>query len=206
MIQKAIDLSNVESQPFFSTVLLMSSHAPFDIPITNEFSARSDIWEYMASVRYSDYALSLYFNAIKSQLWFTNTVFILTSDHGSTHSGYAGMDDHKRFRIPLIIYDPGQNLKKLPDSISSPCNHYDIPYTMAKNLGFSTDKYIFGRNMFCIDENRFAYWNTDNSAACFAMNSNEISGANQKNTRTTLFTDMVKRWFNTLQNKGKFNF
>ncbi len=199
MIQKAIDLSNVEPQPFFSTILMMSSHAPFDIPIPNEFSVRSDIpGKYKASVRYSDHALGLYFNAIKSQPWFANTVFILTSDHGSTHSGYAGMDDHKRFRIPLIIYDPGQNLKTLPDSIASPCNHYDIPYTMAKNIGFNTEKYIFGRNLFCIDENRFAYWNTDNSAAYFSMNSNEISGANQKNSRATLFTDMIKKWFNTL--------
>jgi phosphoglycerol transferase MdoB-like AlkP superfamily enzyme len=199
MIQKAKDISNQLKEPFFSTILLMSSHAPFDIPIPNEFSGKPDTpSKYKASVKYSDHALQMYFDSVRTQSWFANTVFILTSDHGSTHSGYAGMDDHDRFRIPFIIYEPGKNLRRQHDNVYTSFNHYDIPYTLAYASGFEAGKFIFGRNIFCADSTRYAYWNTDNVAAYYSLQSGEVVPSSLKNNRATLFTDLVRKWFNNL--------
>ena len=199
MVQKAVALANIETQPFFSAILLMSSHSPFDIPIQNNFSAGSDIpSKYKASVKYSDHALQLFFESARDKDWFTNTIFIITSDHGSTHSGYASMDDHKRFRIPLIIYTPGMKISPENEINETPCNHFDLPFTLAEMGGLNTKRFIFGRNIFCDDSKRMGYWNTDNTAASFKTDNNEIVRATEKNTQATLFTDMVKKWFNEL--------
>ena len=146
------------------------------------------------------HALQMYFDSVKNQPWYANTVFILTSDHGSTHSGYAGMDDHNRFRIPFIIFNPGNTLKRENEAVHTSFNHYDIPYTLAFANGFDAGKFIFGRNILCADSTRYAYWNTDHVAACYSLQNGEVVLTTQKNNRATLFTDLVRRWFNNLSN------
>ncbi|MBL0025653.1 MAG: sulfatase-like hydrolase/transferase [Saprospiraceae bacterium] len=199
MVKKAAYICDQQKQPFFSTILLMSSHAPFDIPVLNEFSLYSDIpSKYKASVKYSDLALGEFFREINAKPWYDNSIFVITSDHGSTHSGYAGMDDHKRFRIPLIFFSPGMPETYLYSSIEYPCNHFDIPFTLAEKLGSDSKSFIFGRNIFCSDSSRSSYWNNDNTAAIYNEHSGQIDLFTTKSRNSTLFTDMVKKWYNAL--------
>ncbi|MCZ2100427.1 MAG: LTA synthase family protein [Chitinophagales bacterium] len=190
-----------QKQPFFSTWLLLSSHAPFDVPIENPFSGAQDIpTKYKASVAYSDYALRLFFESSSKQSWFKNTVFIITSDHGSVHSGWAGNESFERFRIPMIVYDPSTEDPDGQD-LQIPCNHFDLPTTILAAVGGSNNDFIFGRNIFCEDTTRIAWWNSDVVQGQYAKQAIQIKALNDPKEAqgdVGLFFDMVKQWFNEL--------
>ena len=199
--RKAIDVISQHDKIFFSMVLFLSSHAPFDVPISNEFTNRDGHQnQYKSSVRYSDDALRKFFQLAKQTDWYQNTVFVITSDHGSTHSGWAKMEDHNRFRIPLIFFDPSltfSNDKKVHDQ---PCNHFDLPMTLCQLSGADGNAFVFGRNIFCNDPNQCAYWNVDVAAGTYCNKKQEVTSFLTKETieksQSILFVDMVKSWLN----------
>lgn len=200
--EKSIKVTHEMTSPFFSTWLMLSSHAPFDVPIKNEYSEAQDIpGRYKSSVRYSDDALKLFFDKASKEAWFENTVFILTSDHGSTHSEWAGMEDHNRFRIPMLIYVPYDSLLQ-PINIDKAINHFDLPLTITQMTGMDSSPFIFGRNVFCEDDHPLAYWNTDQVVAGYNSDFDEIRStkcdATMPDESPVLFFDMVKLWFNSL--------
>jgi phosphoglycerol transferase MdoB-like AlkP superfamily enzyme len=200
-VGKALEVISSEKVKFFSTILLLSSHSPFEIPVPNAFKGKSIIDKYKSSVMYSDYALKLFFNDAKTKPWFENTVFIITSDHGSTHSGWAKVEDHNRFRIPLIVYDPAQNQK---DSIiQAPTNHFDLPLSICQMTSILDTSFLFSRNIFCNDLNQKAYWNVDVAFGKYGLKYQEITHEQSTNSvpenEPLLFLDMVKSWFNQLK-------
>lgn len=200
--KKAIEIINQQSEPFFSNWLLLSSHAPFDVPIPNPFTGGKDVpSKYKSSVMYSDSALRSFFDSAKIQPWYQNTIFILTSDHGSTHSGWAGMDDHNRFRIPMIVFDPAHTVLDTMD-ISTPCNHFDLPATICKLVGTDASPFIYSRNVFCDEQNRAAWWSNDVVAGKYDNLNNStqpVDGLKSiENNEPVLFLDMIKHWFNNL--------
>lgn len=202
--EKAVDVISSHKRLFFSTVLLLSSHAPFDVPITNEFTKlKGHQSQYKSSVRYSDMALQRFFHLAKSKSWYNNAVFIITSDHGGTHSGWAGMEDHNRFRIPLLVFEPQKTMKIENQENTIPCNHFDLPKSVCKLTGANDSTFIFGRDIFCSDQSRKAYWNVDVAAGFYGVSENDVSTLAIKNDTIThesiLFLDMIKSWFNTLR-------
>jgi len=203
MVEKAITVLDKNDGLFFSTLLFLSSHSPFEVPWPNDFSSKNDIpSKYKSSVKYSDESLKHFFKMAKNKSWFNNTIFIITSDHGSTHSGFASMEDHKRFRIPLIIYTPNADSTFISKTIDIPCNHYDLPKTIAHLTASNTASFEFGRNMFCLDRNRKAYWNIDMAAASYGIDNNTIDILDQphvlKVSEGLLFLDMIKQWYRKL--------
>jgi phosphoglycerol transferase MdoB-like AlkP superfamily enzyme len=203
MVQKALNVIDSHRGLFFSTILLLSSHSPFDVPVANKFSGKSDIpSKYKSSVKYSDMSLSLFFMGAKKRDWYKNTVFIITSDHGSTHSGAAGMEDHQRFRIPLIFFFPDSIYNVYDAALQIPCNHFDLPYTIALSAGLDTHNFTFGRNMFCNDKRRVSYWNIEETAGSFGVETNNIEPikykTGTKSGNGVLFLDMVKKWYESL--------
>ena len=199
-VKKAFEVISTEKDKFFSTILLLSSHSPFEVPVPNTFTGKSIVEKYKSSVMYSDYALRVFFNEAKAKPWFENTIFIITSDHGSTHSGWAKVEDHQRFRIPLIVFDPAQNFK---DSIiQAPCNHFDLPLTICQMTGVADTSFMFSRNIFCNDLNQNAFWNVDVAFGRYGLENQEITHEKSPNTQSEneplLFLDMVKKWFNQL--------
>ena len=199
---KALDIMNAQQQPFFSSWLLLSSHAPFEVPVPNAFTGLTDIpSQYKSSVAYSDYALKLFFDEAHKQNWFRNTIFIITADHGSTHSGWAGMNEQNRFRIPMIIYDPRMNTDESQE-INAYCNHFDLPLTIAATVGADKNSFIWSRNIFCDDVEQKSWWSNDVMAAvCNArVDAVHPTGIQKSsgNEDAILFLDMIKRWFNNL--------
>ena len=203
MLEKAVSVLNDHKELFFSTILLLSSHSPFEVPWSNEFSKKTDIpSRYKSSVRYSDESLRHFFRLAKNTGWYSNTLFVITSDHGSTHSGYAGMEDHSRFRIPLIFFDPAADATGVSRTIDIPCNHFDLPKTIISTIGGDDHNFVFGRDIFCLNPKRYAYWNVDVAAGSFGLAENSISVVSSHNegndSDAILFVDMIKKWFMVL--------
>lgn len=201
-VDKAIEIIDHQKDNFFSTLLLLSSHAPFEIPIPNKFTGiEGQANQYKSSVMYSDMALRQFFKQASKRAWYNNTIFIITSDHGSTHSGWAKMEDHNRFRIPMIIFDPSSSSIS-GQKITTPCNHFDLPLTICNMAGADGHAFKYSRDMFCGDMNQYAYWNVDVAAGMYGLQESIVSSIDKTNSndsnQAALFLDMIKTWFNTL--------
>ena len=199
ILARSAEIQSMSRQPFFSVTLLISSHAPFDVPDTTELKDADLALQYKRSVSYSDRSIKAYFDKVKKQPWFDNTVFILTSDHGSTHSRWAGLHDQNRFRIPLIVYTPDTSLCLSDQEITTPCNHFDLPFTIAGRLGADQTHFVFGRDMFIDQPGRKAYWSTDANEGYYSISEAKQSGIGTPGTENSLFVDMVSTWFHDMQ-------
>jgi glucan phosphoethanolaminetransferase (alkaline phosphatase superfamily) len=194
VLAKASEYMNTTSIPFFSAILLLSSHAPFDFPSENAFSHADDIpSRYKASVNYTDQSLRHFFKSIGNQPWKENTVFIITTDHGSVHSGMAGLEDPARFKIPAIIYEPGKRIGGR-EVISTTSNQTDLPLSIALATGQIHTDFPFSRNMFNADSSRVACWSTDMYAACTHDLLPEANNHAHMSNQSLLYQDMIRKW------------
>lgn len=196
VLEQVAKQQKLAKKPFLSVVMLLSSHAPFDLPNEDADNLPQDIPAlYRRSVSYSDKSLEQYFTAVKTEPWYGNTVFVITSDHGNTHSGWADPHDEKRFRIPLIIYTPDTTLNLTQREITEPCNHFDLAGTLARKTGADSGNFVFSRDIFDGDTNRRAYWSTDIKTGFFSLQSAGLEDIGKTKTDNSLFLDMVSVWF-----------
>ena len=101
-------------------------------------------------VQYTDYSLKLFFDSIKNNSWYNNTLFIITADHTNYAANKLYNTSTGIFRVPIIFFDPSnQDLKGISKKI---VQHIDI---MPSILGYIKypEKYIsFGSNVFANNE------------------------------------------------------
>jgi phosphoglycerol transferase MdoB-like AlkP superfamily enzyme len=157
-------------QPFFSAVLPISSHHPFNIP--DKYKARfntgnsTDIAEAM---RYSDYSLGEFFRKVSRYPWFPNTLFIITADHPfklNEHKLPEYNKSENKFRVPIIFYCPGKIKAERNEKIAQ---QVDIMPSVLDYVGFnecfnaygislfsdtSNVSYQFDNNMYLIQDDR----------------------------------------------------
>ncbi|MBI5141579.1 MAG: sulfatase-like hydrolase/transferase [Nitrospirae bacterium] len=94
-------------KPFFAVVYSLSSHTPYPVPSKEFEHFRHDApyRDYLNSLRYSDYALSRFFEAARKEKYFDNTVFMLVGDH--TEGAATGGSLYDSYRIPGFVYGKG---------------------------------------------------------------------------------------------------
>ncbi len=136
-----VDMSNVfakalatQPQPFLSTWFNISSHSPYDVPITYKPLCKTEN-AYANAAMYYDKALQNFFAQASQADWYTNTLFIIVSDHShSTHKQFA-IADAQYHRIPLIFFGPALNKQWQGKAINYTVSQADIAYTLAENFG-----------------------------------------------------------------------
>ncbi|ODS84205.1 MAG: hypothetical protein ABS46_04180 [Cytophagaceae bacterium SCN 52-12] len=90
--------------PFFRTVLTLSSHEPFDVPVEKPFVPGTDEESlFLNSSAYTDHVLGDFFAYARRQPWWDSTLVVITADHGHRHPGNKKLEDERRFRIPLLL-------------------------------------------------------------------------------------------------------
>ena len=134
------------AKPFFLTVFTASSHEPFPIPDKyKDTFTRGDIPMHR-SISYSDHAIRRYFEKVKNEPWFNNTIFVFTADH----CGVAHRDDYNndmgRFLIPIFFYTPGGQLPVKCDSTRL-VQQTDIMPTVLGLLNYQKPYFSFGKNV-----------------------------------------------------------
>ena len=135
-----------KKEPFFSNILTLSSHEPFDVPIipTLEGSDRQTL--YKNSVIYLDRSLGNFMSAISKEPYYDNTIFIFISDHGF-RIGDAINWYPRRHKIPLFIY--GKPLKKewRGKVVSDVGSQTDLSKTILKQFDINSEGFEFSRNL-----------------------------------------------------------
>lgn len=134
-------------KPFFLTVFTASSHEPFRIPDEHkgEFT-RGEIPMHRA-ISYSDYSIKQFFEKVKNQPWFNNTIFVFTADHCGVSHRADYNNEMGRFLIPIFFYTPGGQLPVKCDSTRL-VQQTDITPTLLALLNYQKPFFSFGKDVF----------------------------------------------------------
>ena len=123
LFQKSLSHINDLKPPFFTTILTLSSHEPYDVPYTSGLSKKDPWYGFKNSIKYADSCLFEFINQCKKEPWYNNTLFVLVADHGHdiglTDIHYFGK---QKFHIPLVLLGGALNpiyLKKQNNTIVS---------------------------------------------------------------------------------------
>jgi len=123
-LQYVVKNINQMKEPFLAGIFTLSSHQPYRIPDNLSGKFPKGNLEIHASIGYTDYALRAFFDSAKKEKWFSNTVFIITSDHSQKLETKKYQNLVGRYRVPLIVVGGS---KMDMDKVTQ---HSDIPRTV----------------------------------------------------------------------------
>lgn len=137
---------NTFRQPFQSTVFTLSSHDPFKVPAEYKTKFRKGPHPIYETLGYTDMAIRKFFEKIKNEPWFKNTIFVFSADHTSSHATLATYKQSVGwFRVPIFFYAPGLSIeKKSKNSIQQ----LDILPSVLGLLNYKKSFIAFGNNVF----------------------------------------------------------
>ncbi len=153
--QTATEIGKLK-EPFFTSIFTLSSHNPYIVPkkYKGKFpKGNADIHE---SIGYTDYALKQFFNNVKKQPWFKNTLFIITPDHTATSNDAFYGNIVGQHSIPILIYksdiQPKINTKTV--------QNIDILPTVLDYLNYDKPYYSFGESMFSLTQQPVVFYSS----------------------------------------------
>ncbi len=165
MLQRAIKETGGLPQPFFTTLMTLSLHPPYDVPYKSKWSGLEERERCLNAAAFADYAIGTFFQEAEQQAWYRNTLFLLVADHGSSNPGRLGLDNPKARHIPLILF--GQPIAEAWKGrhVKAVGNHHDIPATILPLLGYPAEEFEWSRNLLLQNPNGsdpgFAYYTNE---------------------------------------------
>lgn len=170
---------STEEEPFFSSILTISSHSPFDNPkIEMHLNWKPQTEQkYIESSHYTDFSIKLFFEEAKKQPWYDSTLFVVVADH--SHSSYknhklASFGHHK---IPMLLLGNALNDSLRGKQFDMISGNTDIPATLLAQLGLSTESFVWSKNLFSKCYKPFAFFELNNG---FGWKTPEGSAVYQK--------------------------
>lgn len=129
-------------EPFVSAVFTASSHHPYAIPQEYKDIYPEEGIAIHKCIRYTDHALKLFFEKAKTQPWYPNTLFVLTSDHTNLSDHAEYQTDLGLFSSPVILFDPSGDLE--PGIREGIAQQIDILPTVLGYMGYDVPFVGFG--------------------------------------------------------------
>ena len=146
---------NRHKEPFLSCLFTITTHHPFVIPEKYRSKFKEGSLPIHKTLRYSDHSLRIFFNNIRKESWYENSLFIITSDHTSQKENKRYKTMNGKYLIPLIMFAPGDsNIHGIDESIVS---HIDIMPSIIDYLGINDTLSSFGRSIFTKMKNRYHF-------------------------------------------------
>ena len=129
-------------RPFYSLVLSVSNHRPFQFP---QDHVRSDpgLGGRENAVRYADWALGDFMRRASDRPWFDDTLFVLMGDHGARVYGSARIP-LASYEVPILLIGPGVPAGERVTTLAS---SLDVPPTVLGLLGLDYESRFFGRDV-----------------------------------------------------------
>ncbi|WP_378187151.1 LTA synthase family protein [Aquimarina sp. W85] len=131
--------------PFFTTLFTISSHNPYIIPEKYKNRFPKGTTKIHESIGYTDYALSKFFDRVKHESWYKNTLFVLSADH--TSAGGKGFYNTSlgKLSIPILFFDPSNN--ELKGTNDKNFQQIDILPTILEYLNYEGKILSFGNSL-----------------------------------------------------------
>lgn len=163
VFSQAVDILEKEDKPFFSFIVSLTSHHPYELPeelceldILPEDEG-SKFAHYLQSVHYTDKAIGELITKLKEKGLYEDTVIAFYGDH---HGLNCKMDNNdvyvgrflgrdygyeEMLKIPCIIHIPGSGISKTISTLGCQVDFYP---TMASLMNLNVEQpYIVGQNL-----------------------------------------------------------
>lgn len=135
---------------YFDVILTLSSHEPFDVPFTSDFSHA-----YLNSVAYTDSCLGAFVDSLKQHLLWDSTIVILSPDHGYPYPNGIANYNPLRYRIPMAIIG---GAVQQPMQVPTLCSQIDLVPTVLHAMGLDAEAYPFSKNILDSTQTEFAFY------------------------------------------------
>jgi phosphoglycerol transferase MdoB-like AlkP superfamily enzyme len=143
---------HAQGKPFVSVIFTSSNHAPFDLPEGKiEWVAGAPRASVENAIRYADWAVGRYFDVVRAEPFFDDTVFVLAADHDVRVYGDDVMPVDG-FHIPGLIHGAGVEPRRHDGVASQP----DLLATALAHLGLDLEHPILGTPLTQIGRQEFA--------------------------------------------------
>ena len=134
-----------QAKPWFSTVLTLSSHEPWEVPFTKYESKQENAFAYTDTVVYKFIE-----KLKKTEIW-SNTLVIIIADHGYIVDESSPKKEEELIHIPLVMTGGALGVKGI--RIDKIMNQSDLSATLLAQLGLPSAEYLFSRNILGKDYN-----------------------------------------------------
>jgi phosphoglycerol transferase MdoB-like AlkP superfamily enzyme len=161
VFQKQASDMNAETQPFFSYLMTLSSHEPFDVPGPVRVAGTTAAERFLNSCAYTDHALGRYFERVSKEAWFNNTLFVLCADHGHALPRNRPYNEPPRFHVPLLFYGPVLDSALVGQRVDALGTHMDIAATLLGALEIDASSFKWSNNLLNAARVPFAYYSFD---------------------------------------------
>ncbi|MFY9311262.1 MAG: sulfatase-like hydrolase/transferase [Bacteroidia bacterium] len=181
VLKKQLNGLKDEKQPFFSIVLTLSTHEPFEVPMQTPFRGGEEQERFKKAAYYTDYCLQNYFKEARQQPWYNNTLFILVADHGHHLPKGRNMDLPESRRI-TALFTGGALVEQVRGStMDKIVNQNDLPATLLSALEQPHSQFGWSRDMFNAGSEEFAYYSNENVFGWIAPQQNLVYFFGSKN-------------------------
>ncbi len=147
---------NTFQEPFATAIFSVSSHFPYKLTEDNRklFPEDKSKDPELPMIRYTDNVLRNFFEKIKREPWYNNTLFVFSADHT-----YDELSDHptylSKFSIPILFFIPSDTAHK--DLFDFPIQQVDIMPSILDYLNVADSFKCFGHSIFDKDGPHYAY-------------------------------------------------
>jgi lipoteichoic acid synthase len=137
-----------QGKPFFSLVLSVSTHQPYREPVDASLVVGGDLLpqgyrNYLAACRYLDRQLKHYFDYLKREGVYDNSLIVIASDHHA-HMDCLGMQGRITTDLPLFIING--NIKQ-EEAYFGPAEQLDVFTTILDVLQVKSSWHGFGHTL-----------------------------------------------------------
>ncbi|MFZ1808898.1 MAG: LTA synthase family protein [Cyclobacteriaceae bacterium] len=146
VFERVFEEAEACSEPFFKVMMTQSSHEPFDVPMETAIEGDDEVSRFLNSAYYTDKSLGDFIDKAKQTDWWKNTLVVITADHGHPYPDNQGLQNPKRFKIPMIWLGGALAVK---DTVVSKLGcHADIANTLLGQVDMRDNSFIFSHDMF----------------------------------------------------------
>ena len=140
-------------EPFFATLLTLSSHEPFEVPY--------DAFEnkILNAAAFTDHHVGAMIDRWRESEAWENMLVILIADHGMPYPEGVTIGDVERQRIPMIWCGGAVGE---PQKIATYASQADLAATLLNQMGLAAEDFDFSRDIFSNGVPHFGFYTYNN--------------------------------------------
>lgn len=147
LYEKLLSEFGTTPSPKFVTALTLSSHEPYKVPHTSQFTGDDQSNLYRNSVHYADACLGQFLQQASTQPWYNNTLIVIMADHAHQEPLNRSQFEPARFHIPFIVTGGALQKSLHGLTISKLAQQTDFAGTLLHQLGLPSTDYKWGKNL-----------------------------------------------------------
>lgn len=172
-----------ERKTFFSIFYTLVNHEPYNLDGGYHFGDKTKADMYRSTAYYTDTMVGNFVERAKKKEWYSNTLFVVVSDHGNMYPQEKyGLEHPSRYHIPLFIFGGALKPEWRGQKIDQIVSQLDVASTLWNFVSESPSPFTYSTNLFAKNRPHAAFYNsnstfgiiTDGKAATYDINGAKV--------------------------------